>query len=647
VAVDYEPLDAVVTMDDAARDNTIIHAAAGTNLATGYVMGRGRRDAAFATADHVIERTLSCHRHTPAPLETRGLVAAYDAAQDRLRVLGATKVNFYNRRLLATFMDMDEVQIDLIEVDVGGGFGVRGEFYPEDFLIPFAARALARPVAWIEDRREHLMATNHSRELDCTLAMAFRNDGLILGMRATLRGDMGAYIRTNGGVVPTKGAQFLPGPYRIDDFVCRVEAYVTNKTPMGTYRGPGRFEANYFRERLFDIAAAELEIDPVALRRKNLLGADDMPYDIGDLVPGEAPGVNDAGEFEACFDRALEAVGYTGPESGGRHEDGRYHGIGFACFTESSGAGPAESARITIHSATDIRIHSGASSVGQGLETALAQIGADSLGVTMAGITVQHGSTTIVDQGWGTYASRSTVMAGSAVKLAADKIKAAILSLAGRRLNLDAAELEFRDGAVHRLDGTGNQVMSLDEVLSFARETNHTAATDPALEEAAIFELAERTYSAGAHAVRVAVDVETGAVEVLHYVTVEDIGRAVNPQLVHGQALGGLVMGLGGTLLDELIYDETGQLLTANLADYLLPTSTSFSNLESIILEAAPSRLNPLGVKGAGEGGIVAVAGALANAVANALAEFGVEVTELPIRPDNVLRWLREADHGH
>ena len=641
MAVEYEPLDAVVDFETARRDETIIHEAAGTNIATRYEVSRGDADHGFAAADHVVTRSFACHRHAGVPLETRGFVCVYDGASERLSVFGATKVTFFNRRLLAEFMDMPEDRVDMIEVDVGGSFGVRGEFYPEDFLIPFAARRLGRPVAWIEDRREHFMATNHSREVDCSLAIALRRDGKILGMRATLRGDMGAYIRTNGGVVPSQAAQFLPGPYRIDDFSCTVEAFITNKTPVGTYRGPGRFECNFFRERLLDIAAAELGVDRAGLRRANLLKPEDLPYDLGNLIPGESGAAYDNGDYPALFERLLETIGYD-PDRGEerRGDDGRYFGTGIACFVESSGAGPGEAARIAVHSRDSIDIFSGCTSMGQGLETTLAQIGADHLGLPMAGITVHHGSTNLVEFGYGTYNSRAMVMGGSAVKLAADEIVAEILSLAGRRLNLDTDRLVYDRGAVYRKGEEDRPAIELDDILAFARETGGIEPGAAAIEASVMFKQSKRTFSYGAHGARVAVDVETGAVELLDYVTIEDIGRVVNPALVHGQAIGAAVQGLGGAFLDELIYDRSGQLVTASLAEYLVPISTDFPNVRAITLDGIPSELNPLGVKGAGEGGIVAVAAAAANAVADALGEFGVEVTALPISPANLHGWL-------
>ena len=324
MAVDYDPLPAVASAAAAARDDTLVHEDSGSNVATAYEVGRGDADAAFAGAPYRRRESFRCHRHGAVPLETRGLVAAHDPGAGRLTVWGATKVNFFNRRILAGLLDMAEERIEFIELDVGGGFGARGEFYPEDFLIPLAAIRMGRPVKWIEDRREHLLSANHSREIDCELEIAAERDGTILALRARIDADMGAYIRTNGGVVPCKAAQFLPGPYRIPDFACTVRATITNKTPVGTYRGPGRFEANFFRERLIDMAAADLGLDPVEMRRRNLLTAADMPYAIGKLVPHEEPDHYDIGDGGTALDRALdESDSASAAAAQGRREDGR------------------------------------------------------------------------------------------------------------------------------------------------------------------------------------------------------------------------------------------------------------------------------------------------------------------------------------
>jgi carbon-monoxide dehydrogenase large subunit len=634
IAIDWEPLEPVADFAAAATNRSVVHESAGTNIATHYRIARGDADAAFARADYTRRETFYCHRQTASPLETRGMIAAFDAGG--LHIWGATKVTFYNRRNIAAWFGLAEDRVDLIEVDVGGGFGARGELYPEDYIVPLAARRVGRPVKWIEDRREHLLATNHSREMACDLEIAAARDGTILALRGAVRADMGAYVRTNGGVVPSKAAQFLPGPYRIDHFACDVQAAITSKTPVGTYRGPGRFEANFFRERLIDMMADDLGLDPVEVRRKNLLRAADMPYDIGDLVPGEAGPVRyDGGDYLTALTRLTEAIDYPSLKRiSGTVKDGRRHGVGVVCFVESSGAGPTETARIAIGPGGDAEISIGCSALGQGLETSMAQICAEDLGLPLEAITVRHGTTSLLPSGNGTYHSRTVVMGGNSVRMAAEEIRKQAVALAALRWNVPAETLVFADGAVRRRDG-GGDALGLSALAGFA-----AARGESGLDATATFRVTARTHTYGAHAAHVAVDPETGAIDVLRYVVVEDIGRVLHPAGAHGQAIGGAVQGLGGTLLDQIRYGDDGQPLTATLAEYLLPTATDVPAIETLTLEDAPSTLNPMGFKGAGEGGIVAVAAAVGNAVARAL---GIAITELPLSPANIRRWLDQS----
>jgi carbon-monoxide dehydrogenase large subunit len=596
LSVEYEALPPVMHARDGMNDAALVHPEVGTNVGTRYTSATGDVQKAFARAKHRKKARFRCHRHSAIPLETRGLVVVPEGG--KLALWGATKVNFQNRRALAQMLGIPVESIEMLEIDVGGSFGVRGEFYPEDFLIPFAARELERPVKWIEDRREHMIASNHSREMECELEVALSAQGDILGLRGELVVDMGAYVRTNGSVVPAKAAQFLVGPYRIRDFACEVIGVMTNKTPVGTFRAPGRYEANFFRERLFDMACAEFGFDPVEFRRRNLIRPDEMPWSIGKLVPYEPASEYDNGDYPAILERSLKEFDYARLASlKGPQPDGRLHGVGIACFVESSGAGPAETARVAFRGGERYDVYVGSSSSGQGHETSMAQILADELGVPVAGIKVFHGSTGIVPNGYGTYHSRAIVMGGSAILLAARKLK-------GRTL------------------AVGEEAM-------------------------ATFEQSKRTYTYGVHLAHVAVDPQTAQVEVLRYLSVEDIGRAINPLIVHGQAIGAAVQGLGASFLDEFKYGDDGQLLTGTLADYLLPIATDFPRVEALTLENSPSKLNPLGVKGAGEGGIVAVGGAVANAVARALAPLGVEITELPLSVDKLATAIRKARRQH
>ena len=637
VDVDYEPLTPVVSLDRAASDEVLVHARNGTNFATSYNVANGSPDEVFAAAPYTRRETFRSQRHGAVPMETRGFVARFDAASESLTVWGGTKVNFHNRRILAGLLDMAEERIEMVELDVGGGFGSRGEFYPEDFLIPLAAIRTGRPVKWIEDRREHLTASNHSRDIECELEIACDRDGTLLGLRGRLRADMGAYLRTNGGVVPCKSVQSLPGPYRLDAFGCDVEAVVTNKTPVGTYRAPGRFEATFFRERLFDMAAKDLGLDPVAFRMKNLLVDADMPYPIGRLIPYEqAECFYDIADVRPLLEQAIEEVGPR-PEPTG---DGRLHGFGVTCSIDSTGTGPSETARILLAEDGHAHVHLGLSAMGQGYQTSFAQICADALEIDMAGVTVHRTGTNDIADGFGTYNARGTVMGGNALVKAAEAVKRQLVQTAGMRLNIAEDELEYRRGAVHRRDG-GAPAMDMPALLA-ARADLGLGAMD----------VTERytqvggTHTHAAHAAHIAIDPETGAIEILRYATVEDFGRCVNPMIVHGQSLGGAVQGIGGALLEEFAYGEDGQPLSATFADYLMPSATDVPRIRAVALENTPSEINPMGFKGAGEGAVVAPGAVLANAVADALAGLGIEVTELPLSPTRIRRLIAEAENN-
>jgi len=614
IELDIERLPALPDRHVAAPGASLLFDGS-SNCAVRYIATFGDADAAFAKAEYTHKEAFRCHRLTGLPLETRGQISEWDAAKKRLTVFGATKVLFFNRRTLAPMLGVTEADIDMIEVDVGGGFGVKGEFYPEDFLIPFAARLVGRPVKWIEDRREHLVATNHSREVDCELEIACNRDGTILAMRGQVSADMGAYIRTNGGVVPAKAAQFLPGPYRIRDIALTVEAFVTSKTPVGTLRAPGRFEANFFRERLLDIVADDLGLDPMDFRRKNLIKEIELPFHTGKLVPYEPETDFDTGDYHVTFERAVAEIGWDKNKSmQGRLIGGRYHGLAAVPFVESGGSGK-ENSRLVIEKDGSVSVYVGSSVLGQGLETTLAQVAADTLKLPFEKIRILHGSTTYLKEGFGTFASRSMVVGGCAVMDGCNNLLAAIRAAATERLGFPNEEIEIVDGAVM----AGGKRASLTEFGGLEVEGTFATTT--------------RTYSYGAHACHVAVDPCTGHVDILDYVAIEDVGVAINPHIVHGQAIGALVQGLGGVFLDQIMYDRDAQMLNASLMDYLVPLSTDFSNVRAITMELRRSKTNPLGAKGAGEGGMVAVAACTANAVAAALKPLGIEVRDLPLSP--------------
>lgn len=629
IDVDIEPLAPVASPAETPAPSLLFEQHQ-TNICTSYKVGIGDAAAAFAQADYTRAETFKVHRHTASPMEARGLVATWDAETEKLVVWGAAKVPYFNRRTVAAMLQLPEAAVELIELDVGGGFGVRGEFYPEDFLIPFAARWCGRPVKWVEDRREHLMATNHSRDVQCKLEIACQRDGTIIGLRGALMADMGAYIRTTGGVIPSRAAQFLPGPYRIPNIEIQVEAALTNKTPSGSFRGPGRFEANFFRERLMDIAARDLGIDPIAFRRRNLITAAEMPYNYGRLVPYDTPTIYDSGDYHLTFDRCLAEIGWNDKAHlQGQLIDGRYHGLGIGCFVESGGSGK-ENARISLTGDRMVTVAIGSSGLGQGIETAFTQIAADALGLPTDHIRVEHGSTSRLEQGFGSFHGRSMVMGGPAVFDAAEKLLQKLRDAGAARFGCRAEEIVVAEGLVKAPDGRSADFWAF-------------TSDDQPLSADGSYASAERVYSYGCQCAHVTVDLATGRVEVLDYVTVEDVGRMINPMIVDGQKVGAVVQGLGGTLLEHLSYDDEAQLLTVSLADYLMPTATDFPAVRAVSLEHSPSPHNPLGVKGAGEDGIISVGAVIANAVAAALAPLGCLPNELPLSPARIAQMIRDS----
>ncbi|MBO0738233.1 MAG: molybdopterin-dependent oxidoreductase, partial [Alphaproteobacteria bacterium] len=542
-------------------------------------------------------------------------------------VMGAAKVPFFNRRTVARMMGLAEAAVDLIENDVGGGFGARGEFYPEDFLIPFAARYARRPVMWIEDRREHLIAINHARQMDCEVEIACNRDGTILGLRGDVSVDLGAYVRTNGLIAPRNVVQLFSGPYRIPNIRLTSSALVTNKTPTGTYRAPGRYEGSFFCERLIELAANDLGIDCIEMRRRNLVPDAEMPYPLARVEPRDLAAETecDSGDYAYVLDRCLAEFGWEEKRKlQGRLIEGRYHGVAVVCFVEGSGAGPKENARLELERDGTVTVYVGSAAVGQGLETIIAQIAADSLGLTIDKIRVRHGSTTYLDDGYGSFASRSTVLGGSAVFEGAAVLLGKIHAAAARRLGCGLDEIEITDSAARTRNGRS---VALTELAADGLKADASFANGQRL-----------TYAYGSAAAHVAVDPETGRVELLDYLVVEDVGRIVNPLTLHGQVIGATVQGLGGAFMEDLVYDPNGQLLAGSLVDYSIPIATDFPQIRAISLEHRPSRTNPLGVKGAGEGGIIPVGGLMANAIAGALSSRGAEPNELPLSAPRVWR---------
>jgi carbon-monoxide dehydrogenase large subunit len=631
VVLDIDALPAVADWRAAQKNDVRLFETQESNRAVVVSAVKGDADAAFRDAPYVRRERLAVHRFTAMPMETRGLLAEWDLGKTKLTLLGATKAPFLCRRILAKQMRMPEGDIDMVEGDTGGSFGVRGEFYPEDFLIPFAARHVGRPVKWIEDRREHFIATNHARQAECELELACTRDGKILALRGRVHTDAGAYVRTNG-VTPSRNiSQVSTGPYLIPHVRMDVAMMVTNKTPVGTYRGPGRFETDFFRERLLDIVAADLGIDRVEFRRRNLVPESAMPYPLATCL--DTPTECDSGDYRMTLERCLAEFNWSEKAKlNGRLIDGRWHGMGIGCYIEGGASGPREGGRLVVESDGRVSVYTGSSANGQGLETVFTQIAADALGVTMERIRgVFHGSTAYVKEGFGAFSSRSVVMGGSAIVVVAGKLKESIRAAAAAAFDCKPDEVALAGDRAAAADGRS---------ISWGELAVRTPA---GLYAEGSFASSKRTYSYGAHAAHVAVDPGTGRVDVVDYVAVEDVGRIINPETLHGQALGAIVQGLGGVFLEGLVYDGEAQLLTGSFADYLLPTAGDFPNIRVFALEERPSPNNPLGAKGAGEGGIIPVGGVIANAVAAALGSLGVSPRELPLSAPRVWQLIHEA----
>ena len=636
INVDIEALEAVSNCSDAISGRSLLFANWNNNKAITYRATRGDIAPAFETPDYVRREQFSTQRQLALPMEPRGILADWNKNDDHLTVEGAAKVPFANRKILAKMMGLSETSIDMIESDVGGGFGARGEFFAEDFLIPFAARLTGNPVKWIEDRRDHLLTTGHAREMSCEIEISCRADGTILGLQGEVWVDAGAYYRTNGTISPRNVAQFMSGPYRIPNIDIQSHAMLTNKAPIGTYRGPGRFEADYFRERLFDIVAGDLDIDQVEFRRRNLVVEPEMPYPIATIKPVEREEEFDSGDYLMTLDRCLEKFNWSTKEKlQGQLVDGVYHGLAVGCFIEGGAAGPSENAKVALQPDSSVHVFVGSTAVGQGLLTALVQIAADSMEMPIEQVKLFHGSTIYVKEGFGSYHSRSTVMGGSAIIKAIKRLRECIGQAAAVRFDCLAEEIEISDGAVKAGDGRS---ISLGELANDVPEIEET------------FHNHKHTYAYGSAAAHVTVDPNTGNVELLDMLMVEDVGRIVNPLTLHGQAIGAMVQGLGGAFLEHMIYDENAQVVAGTLADYLLPQSSNFPNIRAIMLGEKKSPINPLGAKGGGEGGILPCGGLMANAVASALSSYGIQPNQLPLSPTyiwgliNMRSKLRSAD---
>jgi aerobic carbon-monoxide dehydrogenase large subunit len=608
--------------------------------------GYGDVDAVLRAAPKFVELELAIGRHSGVPLEARGAIGRYDVARDILELHGAAKVPHRNRELLARMLKRAPSSIHVHESHVGGGFGIRGELYPEDVLVCIAAMRLNRPVKWIEDRREHLMAANHSRQQIHRLRAAFDDEGRILAIDDRYFHDQGAYVRTHAARVVHMTAGILPGPYRVPAYRAVGHFRLTNKTPAATYRAPGRYETTFVRERLIDAIATKLGIEPNEVRRRNAITADEMPYH----RPLEALGEEieyDSGDYVGLLDKLLATLEWDKRkvELARRRAGGEAVGAGFAMFVEKSGLGPADGVRIEVDSSGAVELITGGASLGQGFETVMAQVCAEILGIDYQRVRVTHGQTDRIAYGIGAHASRATVMTASATHDGAVKLRAKAIEAAASLMQAHPETLDIIDGNVRRKDEPAGPSMSLGEIAEHLAPTSKTlGGRVPGLSAEGWFRVKHQVYPYGIHFAVVKVDPATGGVEVEDYVIAYDIGRAINPALVKGQIVGGFAQGFGGALLEEFTYNERGDPLATTFADYLMPTARETPEVHVILREDYTSPLNPLGIKGAGESGITGVGAAIASAIDDAIGIPGA-VTQLPVTPQR-LKQILDRQHN-
>jgi CO/xanthine dehydrogenase Mo-binding subunit len=643
--VEYEPLPAVATLDDALRpDGPRVHVAG--NVAARFAQRVGDPAGALARADVVLRERFHLHRGAGMALETRAIVARWDAELGQMTIWATTQSPQILKRLLARFLGLPEHAVRVVTQDIGGGFGPKGIVYPEDILVPFLARALDRPVRFIETRREHFLAVTQERDQRHDVELGLTRDGAIVALRDAFVHDCGAFVSW-GIIVPLITSVSVPGPYRVPNYEVTLSAVYTNRVPVTPVRGAGRPQAVFVMERMLDLAAERLGLDRVAIRARNLIQPGQFPYDVGLVSRDGGPRRYDSGDYPECLRRLTEAVGWDGllAEQTRARAEGRRLGVGLALFVEDTGLGPYEGIRVRVDPGGQVFVFSGASSQGQSHETTLAQIVADGLAVPLERVTVVPGDTAGIPYGVGTFASRIAVLAGTSAAQAAAEVRDKALAVAASHLEAARADLVLDDGRVS-VRGAPGRGLTLAEVAALASAPRPGSALPsgmaPGLEAAAYVSVPQSTYSSGAHAAAVEVDAETGAVRILRYVAVDDCGTIINPMVVEGQVHGGIAHGIGNALLEEIVHDAAGQLVTGTLMEYALPRAADVPALE-VHHVVTPSPLNPLGVKGAGEGGTLPAPAAIANAVADALRPLGVAVTEMPLTRERLWRRVRAA----
>ncbi|MED0671358.1 molybdopterin-dependent oxidoreductase [Aneurinibacillus aneurinilyticus] len=652
IEVEYEELKAVTGQEAALKDGApLVHEDVKNNLAFLWKAG-DVPDEAFTNAEVVVRERYYEQRVVPNPMETRAAVAQYNSGSGDMTVWCTSQNPHIHRMVYAEVLGIPESKLRIIAPDVGGGFGAKIGVYADEAVVAYAARHLKRPVKWMEDRKEHFMATNHARDEVIEVELAGKCDGTMTALRVRNTANMGAYLSTMGAGVPTICfGLMVTGAYAIPQAAVEVYGVYTNTTPTDAYRGAGKPESAYQIERAVDAFAREIGMDPVEIRRKNFVPKEKFPYDTAMAV------TYDSGDYMLTLDKALEIADYEElrREQEALRKQGRYLGIGLSTYVELCGLGPSkvagaiglqfgqwENATVRVHPSGKVTVLTGASPHGQGEDTTFAQVVADKFGVPLEDIEVLHGDTQMIPMGWGTYGSRTTPVGGAAVAIAAERVTEKAKKIAAHELEVSTEDLEFSDG-IFQVKGVPGHQRTFQEIARSANMAwNLPEGMEPALEAQSFFDPSNFVYPFGAHICVVEVDSNTGQIELKRYIAVDDVGRVINPMIAEGQVHGGLAQGIGQALWEGAVYGENGQLISGTFMDYTMPKADFFPVLETTFTET-PSPVNPLGAKGVGETGTTASPPAVVNAVLDALRPFGITHLDMPLTPEKVWRAMQKG----
>ncbi|NKB21717.1 MAG: molybdopterin-dependent oxidoreductase [Alphaproteobacteria bacterium] len=648
VIVDYDPLPVLADPRDSAKhDAPPVNSrqAEPGNIVHDLNFGHGDADKAFADAAHVVRSDLYQHRGVSNSMECRGSIARYDPLRETFTMWSSCQAPHSHRSVLVYLLGLDEAQIRVIVPNIGGGFGPKLLFYPEDAVISAAAMLLGKPIKWIEDRREHLITTTQERDQFWEVEMAVDGDGSILGLRGQMYHDQGAYT-ARGFNIPFSAATTILGPYVIPNYALNVIVAHTNKVPATSMRGAGHPQGCFTMERMIDRTADAAGIDRTVIRERNLIRFEDMPYAHPLKTQAGQQIVYDSGNYEKCQRDLLEALDFEGfpDRQSAAAAEGRYLGLGIANYVKPTGRGPFETGIVRIGTSGKISVYTGGIAMGQGFQTAMSQIVADQLGVSPGDVTVVHGDTQNVTQGFGGFASRQTVCAGSSIHLAAGAVRKKVLAIAAHLLEASAEDLELVDGKVF-VKGVPGMAVGFREIAGAVAGVPGYALPEgitPGLEAEASFMPDNVAYANGAHGAELEVDIGTGHVRIKRYVIVHDSGTLINPFIVDGQVHGGVTLGLGHALFENMLYDDQAMPQSTNLAEYLIPTAPEVPNYEIIHQESATDR-NPIGVKGVGECGVMTAAPAILSAIENALQGFDIKLDKYPVTPSDIISKIQAA----